>query len=465
MAQQNREGKLVKNTLILSIGTIFSSAFSFFVVPLYSRWLSAGDYGLYDLFVTYISLLMPVITLSCGEACFRFLLEKSDEYDQKKICGNSFAISVVGLIIGSVIIVLFFIAGKQEHVVPFLCLMIANTLFSQCGYLARGLRKPAAYTISHIIYLVFMFLCVTWFVYFKSMGIDGILYGSAVGYMAGILYVSLSCKLWNLLSGFRIDLFQIREIVKYSMPLIPNTISWWIVGVSDRTIVSMFLGPAFNGIYAIANKLPSLCTTCFGVFHMSWQENASDAINDQDRNLYFNKIFNSIIPMCISVCMVILAINRYMYRWIWDSKYIDGYYHVSILVTAIIFSFLAQFIGGVLVAMKKTKTNGSTTVMAAVVNLAVNFSLIRYIGLYAASVSTLISYIVLFFVRIYAIRKEYPIRLDRKSVAASILYLIPIVTQFAENEIIGVTTVLYAVVASVILNKEMLMTIIRKVIR
>ena len=52
----NRSGRLVKNTAILAVGTMFSSVFSFFLVPIFSAWLSSEDYGTYDVYLTYITL-------------------------------------------------------------------------------------------------------------------------------------------------------------------------------------------------------------------------------------------------------------------------------------------------------------------------------------------------------------------------------------------------------------------------
>lgn len=87
----NRSGRLVKNTAILAVGTMFSSVFPFFLVPIFSAWLSSEDYGTYDVYLTYITLLIPIVTLACGEAAFRFLLEKEIDEDRNTVLGTFFA--------------------------------------------------------------------------------------------------------------------------------------------------------------------------------------------------------------------------------------------------------------------------------------------------------------------------------------------------------------------------------------
>lgn len=465
MATGKREKKLVTNTLILSIGTFFNSIFSFLLVPIFSGWLSTEDYGTYDLFVTYISLLQPVLTLACGEACFRFLLDKDNEIDRQKVVGSSAVISFWGILAGSIIIFLLFILGENELFLPFWTLLISNILFTQCGYIARGLRKLSVYTIAQIVYMIVMATMVFCLVYLSNYGIQGILYSSVIGYIVAVVWYFFSCNLWTLLKCRRRDISVLKEIVKYSYPLIPNTVSWWIVGVSDRTIISMVLGTGANGVYAISGKMASLCTTVFSVFHMSWQESASDAVNDEDKNVYFNKIFNTVLPLSVCICVLVLSVNRYMYRWIWDEKYSSGIFHASILISASVFSFLAQYMGGILVALKKTKVNGATTMISAIINVVINLCFIKHIGLYAASISTLVSYIALLFMRIILTRKEFRIKLDTKSIIAVLLFLITFGLQYINNELVGAFSLMIAVVGSLWINRNMVIGIFNKVLK
>lgn len=461
----NREQKLAKNTAILGIGTAFSSVFSFFMVPLYSHWLSVADYGTYDVYSTYVSLLIPFLTLACGEAVFRFLLDCKEEKDYKRVLSSSWVIVLLGLAIGTVIAVIFFMIGEESHTISFVFFMVSSILYSQGCYIARGFRKPVTYTLANIIFLLVMAATVTYLVYFRQYGLSGILWGNAIGHLVAFIYISISCTLWRYISLAKPDKNEIKTIIKYSYPLIPNTVAWWVVNVSDRSIIRLALGAASNGIYAIANKLPSLCITVFGVFHMSWQESAVDSVNDSDRNEYFNSVLNRIIPFCLSVGMCIIAVNRFFYKWVWDSKYIDGYFHVSILMVAVIFSFLSQFIGGVLVAEKKTKINGSTTVIAAFINIGVNVSLIHFIGLYSASVSTLAAYISLFIMRVYLIRKEFTISISRNSVMAIVAFICITITQFMTNVYVGGAVLIGAVFVSLLLNKAIVMGILHRILR
>ena len=232
----------------------------------------------------------------------------------------------------------------------------------------------------------------------------------------------------------------------------PNTIAWWFVNVSDREIIKIWLGPDYNGIYAIAHKVPALCTVIFSVFQMAWVENAVDSINDLDKDIYYNSILKKIIPLALCAGACVIAVNRYFYKWIWDVKYLTGQYHVFILMFAVIFSFLAQFLGGILTAQKRTKANGATTIIAAAINVVFNLIFIRSIGLYAASISTLISYLFMFCSRLFLLRKEIKIKFRLQYVFSFALFAFNCIIQFLTNEVVGVLCLALTAVFSVVIN-------------
>ena len=127
-------------------------------------------------------------------------------------------------------------------------------------------------------------------------------------------------------------------MLKYSLPMIPNTLSWWIVDASDRTIVSSILGSSTNAILAVAHKIPNLCQTIFSVFHMSWQENATETINDKDRDKYYSSIMNNMFVILTSICILILSGNFIIFKVLFTEEYFAAYYQVPILMVSIVLS-------------------------------------------------------------------------------------------------------------------------------
>ena len=90
---------LFKNTLILSICTIVNKGLLFLMIPLFSRWLSVEEYGFYDVFATYVSLLIPIITLASSNAVFRLSVDKEDNKEKKFYISNGFYIVLFNSVI------------------------------------------------------------------------------------------------------------------------------------------------------------------------------------------------------------------------------------------------------------------------------------------------------------------------------------------------------------------------------
>ena len=103
---------------------------------------------------------------------------------------------------------------------------------------SRGLGNNKAYSISGVITSITTILFNILFLVGIGLKIDGMLYGSAIGYIIGIIYLFIKLKLFKYISINSISKKAFNNMMKYSLPMIPNTISWWIFSSSDRIIVS-----------------------------------------------------------------------------------------------------------------------------------------------------------------------------------------------------------------------------------
>ena len=459
----DRTTTLVKNTAILSIGTICTKILTFVMIPLFSKWLTPSEFGDFDLLCTYITLLIPLVTLSCGEALFRKLLDAQDKENSESITSTCICIVACGgflaLILGGWIMNIF----RPQLTLPFLLLYTGELLNSFLMYYVRGVRKLKIYAISSILFVISMSVFVTVFVFHFHLGLPGILCGYAIGYFcsATLLFVQSDIHKNFCLKSVNYNTF--KNIISYSAPLIPNSISWWIANVSDRTIISIVLGSVANGVYALSNKIPAICTALFSVFHLSWQETASDTIRSSDRESYFNKIFNKTFILIVSISIFVLSTNRFLFDYVFDAKYFEGRYYVSILMAAIIFSFMAQFIGGVFIALQNTKVNGITTVIAAIINILLNVLFINKIGLYAASLSTFLSYFILYCIRIRIIQNEIKLRVNSNVIIVSLCFILYSIFQYVNSIVVHIVLLPISVILFAVFNKEMLRPFYNKI--
>ena len=453
----NRTKSLIRNTSILTFGTICTKGLTFLMTPFFTRWLTIEDYGMFDLFINYSSLLVPIFTLSVGEAVFRKVLDEENENKKKQVSYVSLLISIVGALIAGILIIiysLFFLNKDFETFLFFWLFICGEIFFSLFVYLLRGLKKIRIYIIGNIIYVVGSLLLASIFILIFGMELDGMLMGYFFGDILSIIVMYKIGSLKQYLSRVNIPNNIIKEILDYSLPMIPNAISWWIINVSDRTIISIFLGVSHNAIYALSNKIPALCMTFFSVFHLSWQQNATETMSDSDRDIYYSSVMNNMLAFIVSICMIVVAINYFFFELLFTDRYFVGVYQAPILVLAIVFSMLGQFIGGIYVARQEVKKNGLTTSMAAIINMIINLAFVKYLELYAASISTLIAYFALFLIRYIDIRKSIKLRFTGKSIIVFLCLLSMIIISYNHNVYVQLLLLLGAIILFMIINKQ-----------
>ena len=282
----NRNKEFIINTIILFIGKFATQFMSILLLPLYTHYLLKEDYGLVDLFQTYISLFIPVLTLRVDSATFRFLIDqRNNENGKKEIISNIVIILLGGLFITILIAIwisLFVHIKYYSYLIVNLLIMIISSIFLQ---ILRGLGKNKAYSIASIIVGIITLTANTIFIIVLKKGAESILISSSIANLFCILFVILNTKLFNYIDFRFLKSKKIYEILKYSFPMIPNALSWWVINVSDRTIISIFLGVAFNALYAVSCKFSNILNSIFSIVNMSWQETTSLHINDIDKEM------------------------------------------------------------------------------------------------------------------------------------------------------------------------------------
>lgn len=462
----NNKDTLAKNTLMLSFGTLLSKGIQFVLIVLVSSWLSTEDYGTFDVICTYVTLLLPLLTLSTGEAVFRFSASGKTPEEQSHYITNGFFLVVCNFFLCTVGIAVlsYFKVLSSKLVLPFLCLLAAQLLNHYLQAFLRAIKRLTMFTVSNVAFTFMITVFSILFVYFFQHGLTGLIYAYASGYSIANILIIISTKFWRYISFKKTSSRVLMQLIRYSFPLVPNDISWWVLNVSDRQVILVALGSAANGIYAIANKIPALCSSIFGMFGVSWQQSMVEHIEEERWQLYANRVYNQMTSVLLTICSGILSVTFVFYTYMFDKKYSSGIIYVPILLTAIIFSTRMQFFGGVQIALKKTVENGITTVVGAIVNLIIDIVLIRFIGLYAAAISTLIANMVTDTLRRYRLKHVVCFRFELRTIFCLLIYGYFIMSfyLFQNHVILEWINVVLAGIAFVFINRSFILSVLRR---
>ena len=453
----SREKNLAKNTIIITIGKICTQLITFFLLPLYTGILSTEEYGTVDLLNTLVSLLLPIVTFQVEQAVFRELIEVRGKKDKESRIISSAVITVIFQCIVYLIIFALISPFINNNYKFFLATnVVANIFLSLLLQIARGFGDNKKYAFASFISALSTIIFNVLFLVVIKLGANGMLLGTMLGQIVATIYLFISLKLYKYLKAKDYKKEVIKSLWKYSLPLIPNAISWWVFNASDRVIASAFLGVDQNGILAASLKFSTVFITFYNIFNMSWTESISIAIKDDDVSDYFNKMFNIILRLFTALAIGMIACMPFVFPIMINEKFSAGYGLVPISIIGSLFNVVVGLISVIYVAEKNTKAIASTSIVSAVINIIVHLALIKFIGLYAAVISTFVAFFVMSIYRLMDASKRYfKVRIDMKCITQSFIALIVVfISYYINNIYLNVFVVLFAVLFAIYINKD-----------
>ena len=316
----SRQKDLAKNTAILTVGKVCTQCISFFLLPLYTAILSAEDYGTFDLFVTYATLLLPLINWQLDQGLFRFMLDyRGNKDEQKKLFSTLLLSSTAQNIIYVILFICIEPFLKIENayfLLLYVVLQVYNALFLQ---FVRGLGYSIKYTIASFISASATTVLNVIALVFLRMGLQGLFVSTLTAQLLTLIYLVVSSRSWEYFSLKNARIGTFKKVGTYSIPLIPNNLAWWVVNASDRTIISHVLGTAANGIYSVANKFPNVFINFYNILNLSWTETVSLHYNDEDRDEFLTDTMTSLVKLFVAACLGIVACMPFVYQ-IWSMQ-------------------------------------------------------------------------------------------------------------------------------------------------
>lgn len=347
--------------------------------------------------------------------------------------------------------------SSSEYKIYLLIGVVLNIFSGLLMQFARGLGDMLAYSVSSFLTAASTVVLNVVFVAVLKLGAHGMFIATMCGIAINCIYLFFKLKAWKYYKPKLVDLSLIKEVCGYSLPLVPNQISGWILSASDRTIIAKFLSVAENGVYSVANKFSNLVGTFYGFFNLAWVETVSVHYNDSDRDEFIGDMMETVSNLFVSICVGIIAIMPFVFPVMVNQQYGNAYYQIPILLIAVIFQILVGLYSAIYIALKKSSTIARTTIAGAIINVLVNLALIRFIGLYAASISTLVSYASTALYRRIDIRKYIKIKVNVKNILLNSVAVVFVTLSYYFNiTILNVAALVIACIYAVGINWKLI---------
>lgn len=418
----NTYKKLLGNSVIFAIGNLGSKFISIILVPLYTYYLSTSEYGMIDVVTVTTNMLLPIISLSIYEAVLRFVMDKNHQKDE--VFTNALMLTISGSIITlltyPILNYLGILDGLLGYMFIILVLQAFNSLFAQFVraigelkiYSLNGILMTIATAVMNIILLVIF-----------KMGISGYFLSTVIGILISSVFLLFFTKMYKCISINKLNKHLAKKMLVYCIPLIPNSLMWWIVNSSNRYFILFFEGTSANGIFAVANKIPSILSILCTIFFQAWQLSAIEEFNSKDKSKFYSEVFSYFSMITFIVSSGILMGLKYIMKFVVSPEFYLSWQFVPLLLVSVIFSGFSSFLGTNYIAAKQTNGVFKTSIIGGILNILSSLILIPSVGINGASISAMISFFVIWVLRVYDTKQFINMILNIKSLFINLLLI------------------------------------------
>lgn len=408
----HRKKYLAKNTALFALNSIGTRLITFLLVPIYTKAFITAEYGGVDLVTTIATILVPVITINIGEAVMRFSLDEHAEREKIVSVGLVFAaLSVILGFISFAVIGLFPQIKINGWIVYLYC--VSQGLYQITACNLRGEEKLLQYAIANILSTFLAAILNIVFLIVLKLGVNGYFLAYIISFTAACAYCVVAGKLGSTVKLFKLDKSLMKEMVKYSIVLVPNSLMWWIMNSSDHIMVTAMIGIAANGVYAISYKLPSILSALSTVFNQAWAYSAIHENKSEDRVAFNNNMYDKLVRFLLIVTVALMCIMKPFMRLYVSDSYYEAWMYTPYLLVGNFFLTMATFLSTFYTVNKDSKGFLFSGSAGALINIILNALLIPLIGVHGAALATCVSYICVFFYRIRDTRKYMKIEVFR----------------------------------------------------
>lgn len=396
------------------VALFFASFISF---PIFTRLLSKDDYGLMAIINLTLSFSITIGSAGLRDAVLRFF----SFYKEKGREKNFYVTLVVGILLaGSLVaVVLLLLAGlllfvrkiqlTSFYLLFFVIVILYFRLFNflQRAFLRIQEKAKAAVTLDIVLR-------------YGSVGLSivGVLvWHNIMGFFGGILLAELAVMVFLLAKpvyrfsegGFDRDILKVCLV--FGLPLMVENLASYLLSGGDRYMISYFLGARQVANYSVAYNYceypltiirNALLYSFMPIIFNHWNADEKDDVRDG-----LNRYFKIYLWLAVPVVFGVTAVARHGVVFLAGEQYSGLTHLVPIIASGVVLNGMNFVISAGLILAKKTLVMLKITLVATLLNLALNIIAVPIFGLYGAAIATLWTYMVYFLLSIYLSQKEF----------------------------------------------------------
>jgi O-antigen/teichoic acid export membrane protein len=402
MALSGQLSRLGKQSAIYGLGGLVSRILAVLLLPLYTRYLSKGDYGEIETLIALVTVLTIILRFGISSAFFRFYFDAEDHDGRRLVLRTSFWFTMTMATLGLVLVValaapisdwLFGDPGSANLVRASAVALWANMNYEQMTSLFRVEERPVAFVIASLTNVVLTIGGTVLLVVVLEKGPLGVIVGNFIGTL--IVYLALLGYRREQL-GLQMDRGLLRRMNHFGLPLVPSALFLWTTNFSDRFFLVKLTDTSEVGLYSVGVRVASAMVLVLTAFRTAWPAFAFSIKSDEEAKRTYAWVLTYLVVLSTWVATGLALLSPWLVDWLTDPEFSSASRVVGPLAFAAV-----SFAGFIVVSIgigrsKRTQFNWVITGVAAVINVTLNLALIPIYGMMGAAIATVAAYTVMF---------------------------------------------------------------------
>jgi len=405
---------LLKGSAILTLSNICIKAINFFLLPLYTKYLTPEQLGVSDTITTITSLIFPILVLGLDSAYSAFYFDKDNREHKVSVFSSIFfvlfltsLIPVIGIFFSEQLSILIF--GNENYswiIVIALLTMCCNLWYLPFSLYLRVENRMTAFAIVNVTASTLMIVSNIITVSIIQLEEAALIVSTFIANFVMLILYIFSSRIMPRKNNFNIDLT--KKMLKYSVPLVPMVVSTWILTTSDRLILLEFMGETSVGLYGISTRFVNIVNVFTNSVYIAYTTFAFSSKNDENSKTVYSMVLD-VMNIFLTIMVFIVSIfSIEILNIMVDEQYYSAYIVLPGLLFAQLFYASNTIVSYGLSFEKKSGLMLLSVTCAAILNLVLNIIFIPKFGLIAAAMTTWIGYGCMLLLSNYFSQKVYP---------------------------------------------------------
>ena len=191
-----------------------------------------------------------------------------------------------------------------------------------------------------------------------------------------------------------------KDMLKYSIPLVPNSLSWWALSSVNRYVMLAWLGVSAVGIYSATLRIPTILTVLCDIFAQAWLLSALKDYGSDESKRFIRSMHNKYFALLIILTAFIILLSYPLAKVLLSGDFSQYWWVTPYLFISVFYGALVGFLGSIFSSERKNTMQFVSTMIGAIMSILITLLFLKQHGVYVVAISTMVGFYVIWLITI-----------------------------------------------------------------